>query len=149
MAAKLNTAQLFTFRFVSQNIRRTFTKRRRLFPVHTDVSFWTRSGTVWRRSAMFCYVYVCDFPSGNRALVSKNNLFRCFVYDQLHIQHVPWMPKRHFPFHSPNCSGCSFLNQSTLSLGSPTGMRRASRCTACPSSSLLSLCSGWVNMGFW
>ena len=32
------------------------------------ISFWTRSGTVWRRSATFCYVYVCDFPSGNRAL---------------------------------------------------------------------------------
>ena len=70
MAAKLNTAQLFTFRFVSQNIRRTFTKRRRLFPVHTAVSFWTRSGTVWIHSATFCYVYVCDFLSGHRALVS-------------------------------------------------------------------------------
>ena len=75
MAAKLNTAQLFTFRFVSQNIRRTFTKRRRLFPVHTDVSFWTRSGTVWRRSATFCYVYVCDFPSGNRALLECHRYY--------------------------------------------------------------------------
>ena len=43
MTAKLNTAQLFTFRFVSQNIRITFTKRRRLLPVHTADSFWPRS----------------------------------------------------------------------------------------------------------
>ena len=38
------------------------------FPVHTDDSFWTRSSTVWTRSATFCYVYACDFPSGHRAL---------------------------------------------------------------------------------
>ena len=46
-----------------------FTKRRRLFPVHTAASFWTRSSTVWTRSATFFYVYVCDFPSEHRALI--------------------------------------------------------------------------------
>ena len=43
--------------------------------MHTSDSFWTRSSTVWTRSATFCYVYVCDFPSEHRALICIRTVY--------------------------------------------------------------------------
>lgn len=45
--------------------------------------------------------------------------------------------------------GFSFLNHSTLSLGSPTGMRRHSKWAVSPSVRLSRFCNGCVNTGRW
>ena len=75
----MNTAQLFTFRFVLQNIRRTFTKRRRFLPVLTADSFWPSSSTVcWRSAAMFSFV-ILPVGIGHKIHVSNMKYNKFYI----------------------------------------------------------------------